>query len=47
MNKSDLPKNWNGEYQYLFLGSGNTIIEQSPAAGEKIKDGGTVMIYLG
>ncbi|MFI3328911.1 MAG: stage V sporulation protein D [bacterium] len=46
MNKKDLPPKWNGEYQYLFLGSGNTIIEQSPSAGEKVKEGSAILIYL-
>lgn len=38
-------KNYN--INYVVLGNGNTIIEQSPAAGEKIAEGGTIILYTG
>ena len=34
-------------YKYIFYGEGNTVIYQSPEAGEKIKEGDTIMFYLG
>ena len=34
-------------YKYQFYGEGNTIIYQSPNSGEKIKEGDTIMFYLG
>lgn len=34
-------------YKYLFLGNGDTVIDQEPKAGEKIAEGGTIMVYLG
>lgn len=33
-------------YKYLFLGNGNTVIDQSPSPGEKIPEGGTIIMYL-
>ncbi len=38
-------KNYN--ISYVVLGNGNTIIEQSPSAGEKIAEGGTIVLYTG
>ena len=35
------------DYNYLFLGSGDKVIDQSPAKGTKIKQGGTIILYLG
>ena len=34
-------------YKYLFIGDGNTVIDQEPAYGERIPEGGTVILYLG
>lgn len=34
-------------YNYVFYGEGNTVIYQSPEAGEKIKEGDTIMLYMG
>lgn len=34
-------------YKYQFYGEGNTVIYQSPNEGEKIKEGDTIMLYLG
>ena len=34
-------------YKYQFYGEGNTVIYQSPEPGEKIKEGDTIMFYLG
>jgi len=34
-------------YNYIFYGDGNTIIYQSPNPAEKIKEGDTIMFYLG
>lgn len=34
-------------YKYIFYGEGNTVIYQSPNPGEKIKEGDTIMFYLG
>ncbi len=36
-----------GGYTYLFIGSGSKVIAQNPNAGERIKEGGTVVCYLG
>ncbi len=47
MTKSEIPKVWSGEYNYVYLGNGNKVIEQSPAAGEKIKQGNTIILYMG
>ncbi len=38
-------KNYN--VSYVVLGNGSTIIEQSPSAGEKIAEGGTIVLYTG
>ena len=34
-------------YKYIFYGEGNTVIYQSPNPGERIKEGDTIMFYLG
>ncbi len=34
-------------YKYQFYGEGNTVIYQSPNPNEKIKEGDTIMFYLG
>lgn len=34
-------------YNYVFYGDGNTVIYQSPDHGEKIKEGDTIMLYMG
>ncbi len=33
-------------YNYVFIGDGETVIDQIPSAGEKIAEGGTIMVYL-
>ena len=34
-------------YKYLYIGNGNAVIDQEPAAGERIPEGGTIILYLG
>jgi stage V sporulation protein D (sporulation-specific penicillin-binding protein) len=34
-------------YKYLYIGNGNTVIDQEPASGERIPEGGTIILYLG
>ena len=34
-------------YNYVFYGDGDTVIYQSPDQGEKIKEGDTIMLYMG
>lgn len=34
-------------YNFVFYGEGDTVIYQSPNEGEKIKEGDTIMLYLG
>lgn len=34
-------------YNYVFYGEGDTVIYQSPDAGEKIKEGDTILLYMG
>ena len=34
-------------YKYLYIGNGNTVIDQEPAYGERIPEGGTIILYLG
>ena len=34
-------------YNYVFYGDGDTVIYQSPDQGEKIKEGDSIMLYLG
>ena len=33
-------------YKYLYIGDGNTVIEQAPANGERIQEGGTIILCL-
>ncbi len=34
-------------YNFVFYGEGDKVIYQSPDAGEKIKEGDTIMLYMG
>ena len=34
-------------YNYVYYGDGDTVIFQSPDHGEKIKEGDTIMLYMG
>jgi len=34
-------------YNYVFYGDGDTVIYQSPDQGEKIKEGDSIMLYMG
>ena len=34
-------------YKYLYIGNGNTVIDQEPSSGERIGEGGTIILYLG
>ena len=34
-------------YKYLYIGNGNTVIDQEPSYGERIPEGGTIILYLG
>ena len=34
-------------YKYLYIGNGYTVIDQEPAFGERIGEGGTIILYLG
>ncbi|MGM9970039.1 MAG: PASTA domain-containing protein [Anaeroplasma sp.] len=34
-------------YNYVFYGDGDTVIYQSPDVGEKIKEGDSIMLYMG
>ena len=34
-------------YNYIFYGEGDKVIYQSPDAGEKIKEGDSILLYLG
>ncbi len=34
-------------YKYIFYGEGDKVIYQSPDAGEKIKEGDSILLYLG
>ena len=34
-------------YKYLFIGNGDKVIDQEPKSGEKIPEGGTIILYLG
>lgn len=47
LTKSKVPVVWSGQYNYVYLGTGNTVVEQSPSAGEKIKEGSTIVLYMG
>ena len=33
-------------YKYLYIGNGNTVIDQEPLYGERIPEGGTIILYL-
>ena len=33
-------------YKYLYIGDGNTVIDQEPSYGERIPEGGTIILYL-
>jgi hypothetical protein len=34
-------------YKYLYIGNGNTVIDQEPSYGERIPEGGTIILYFG
>ena len=34
-------------YKYLYIGNGNIVIDQEPSYGERIPEGGTIILYLG
>ena len=34
-------------YKHLYIGNGNTVIDQEPIFGERIAEGGTIILYLG
>ena len=34
-------------YKYLYIGNGSTVIDQEPSVGERIPEGGTIILYLG
>ena len=34
-------------YKYLYIGNGNIVIDQEPTYGERIPEGGTIVLYLG
>ena len=34
-------------YKYIFIGNGDKVIDQGPKSGEKIPEGGTIILYLG
>ena len=44
MNKSKIKTSPN--YKYLYIGDGNTVIDQEPSSGERILEGGTIILYL-
>ena len=33
-------------YKYLYIGNGNIVIDQEPSVGERIPEGGTIILYL-
>ena len=33
-------------YKYLYIGNGSTVIDQEPSYGERITEGGTIILYL-
>ena len=45
MNKSKIKPS--PYYKYLYIGNGNTVIDQEPTYGERIPEGGTIILYLG
>ncbi len=34
-------------YNYVYYGDGDNVIYQSPSEGERIKEGDTIMLYMG
>ncbi len=44
LKRNELPEVY--DYQYQFLGEGNIVKYQSPGPGEKVMEGGTVLLYL-
>ena len=34
-------------YKYLNIGDGNIVTDQEPVSGERIPEGGTIILYLG
>lgn len=44
MKKAILPTS---NYNYLYLGTGTKVISQSPSKGSLIKEGSTIILYLG
>ena len=34
-------------YKYLYIGDGNIVTDQEPVSGERIPEGGTIILYLG
>ena len=45
MNKSKIKTS--PYYKYLYIGEGSTVIEQEPTSGERIPEGGTIVLFLG
>ena len=45
MNKSKIKTS--PYYKYLYIGDVNTVIDQEHASGERIPEGGTIILYLG
>ena len=43
--KEAIPKNY--YYKLFIIGEGNKVIDLAPSAGTLVKEGGTVIIYLG
>ncbi|OXM15679.1 stage V sporulation protein D [Paenibacillus herberti] len=44
---SDIYEDMNMNFNLVSAGSGNTVIRQAPAAGERVDKGSTIRIYLG
>ena len=44
LNKSNIKPS--PYYKYLYIGDGNNVIDQEPASGERIPEGGTIILYL-
>ena len=34
-------------YKYIYIGEGNKVIDQEPVSGERIPEGGSIILYLG
>lgn len=45
LNKSEIKASQ--YFKYAYYGEGTTVIYQSPSEGEKIKEGDTIMLYMG